>query len=447
MFLPEKLTPENATMEILMAMPFEEAIRRMSRWSDNAVAAMMRRWTFWQRTNQMAPPEDWHIWLVMAGRGFGKTRMGAEWVHEMALAHPGAQIAIVGATYNEARAVMVEGHSGVMNPISGIVPVWEPSLRRASWPNGSAATLYSAAEPESFRGPQHHFAWADEIAKWPYGKAAWDNMMMGLRLGNRPRVMATTTPRNVELIRDLVTGVKDARRGIAIRSGRTVDNAMHLAASFIEQVTREYGGTRLGRQELSGELIADAEGALWKRDLIEGARIRCAPELTRVVIGVDPPVTSHGDACGIVVAGLGRDGRAYVLADHSVRGKSPEGWARSVADAAARWRADRVVAESNQGGEMVAATLRAAQISLPLRLVHASRGKLARAEPVTALYEAGRVRHAGMFPELEDELCGLITGGGYEGPGRSPDRADAMIWAMHELMLRQQKPEPRVRMM
>lgn len=404
-------------------------------------------WAIWARRSQIAPPQDWRIWLILAGRGFGKTRSGAEWVSAVAERHPEARIALVAANLAEARAVMVEGESGLLSiGAPWRRPVFEPSLRRLVWPNGAQALLYSASEPESLRGPQHSHAWCDEIAKWDNASArattCWDNLMMGLRLGENPRAVATTTPRAVPLLTRLLA--ESAGSDIAITRGSTFDNAANLPARFLQAMRRSYGDTLLGRQELNGELLEDIEGALWTRALIEQCREGDTPDLVRVVVGVDPPASSGGDACGIVVVGKAQDGAAHVLADATVRKASPESWARAVARAAGAWHADRVVAEANQGGAMVASVLRAAELSLPLRLVHASRGKAARAEPVAALYEAGRVRHAGTFPALEDEMCGLVSGGAYQGPGRSPDRADALVWALTELMLGR-GAEPRVR--
>lgn len=407
--------------------------------------ALERNWAFLARPGQLPPAGDWRIWLMMAGRGYGKTRAGAEWVRAVAEAEPAARIALVGATLGEARSVMVEGASGVL----AIAPWWNrpayaPALRTLRWPNGAIATLYGAAEPESLRGPQFSHGWADEIAKWAGGEAAWDNLMMGLRLGACPRVLATTTPRPVPLLRGLV-----ARDGadVVVTRGRTAENGVNLAPGFVAAMAERYGGTRLGRQELDGELIEEVEGALWSRALIERCRVRHVPGmLVRVVVAVDPPASAGGDACGIVVAGLGGDGRAYVIADASVAGQSPEGWARAVAAAALVHGADRVVAEANNGGAMVASVLLAAEETMPVTLVHASRGKAARAEPVAALYEAGRVAHRGAFPEMEDQMCGLLAGGGYVGPGRSPDRADALVWALADLMLGR-KGEARVRAM
>ncbi len=393
-------------------------------------------WLTEARTSQMAPDGDWRLWLVMAGRGFGKTRAGAEWVRAVAEADPDARIALVAASLHEARSVMVEGESGLMAVCPPRHrPRYEPSLRRIVWPNGAQALLYSAAEPEALRGPQHSHAWCDEIAKWDdvNGQAhrSWDNLLLGLRMGDRPRVVATTTPRAVPLVRRLL----DQSDDVIVTRGSTRDNIANLPSRFIADVEREFAGTLLGRQELDGELIEDLPGALWTRGLLERCREAAAPAMTRVVVGVDPPASAHGDACGIIVCGIGEDGIARVLADTSVEKASPERWARAVADAAQAWSADRVVAEANQGGAMVEAVLRAANAVLPLRLVHASRGKTARAEPVAALYEAGRVRHSGLFARLEDELCGFLPGGTYQGPGRSPDRADACVWALTDLML------------
>lgn len=405
-------------------------------------------WAIWGRSSQKPPSGDWRIWLIMAGRGFGKTRSGAEWVNAVAEREPEARIALVAANLAEARAVMVEGESGLL----GIGapwrrPVFEPSLRRLTWPNGAQATLYSAGEPDSLRGPQHSHAWCDEIAKWDNtggrAVASWDNLMMGLRLGELPRIVATTTPRAVPLLVRLLA--ESAEDDVAVTRGSTFENKANLPARFLRTMRQTYGHSLLGRQELDGELLEDIEGALWTRALIEQCREAEAPELARIVVGVDPPASSGGDACGIIVVGRAEDGTAHVLADASVQKASPERWARAVARAAGAWRADRVVAEANQGGAMVASVLRAAELALPLKLVHASRGKAARAEPVAALYEAGRVRHAGTFPALEDEMCGLVSGGAYQGPGRSPDRADALVWALSELMLGK-VTEPRVRL-
>lgn len=432
-------------VSLLAGLSPEACREELARLSDAQRRALETRWRHFAHPGQMPPRGTWSTWLIMAGRGFGKTRAGAEWVRSIAESDPAARIALVAASLVEARAVMVEGECGLLalgNP--RLRPRFEPSRRLLTWPGGAQATLYSAGEPDSLRGPQHSHAWCDEIAKWDNAagraEAAWDNLQLGLRLGRRPRVVATTTPRAVPLVRRLVE--PGAAR---ITKGRSDENADNLAPGFLETVRRQYGGTALGRQELDGELLEDIEGALWTRALLEACR-ETTPTSSpaRIVVGVDPPASSSGDACGIVVCALGEDGVGRVLADCSVAKPSPEQWARAVARAAQGWRADRVVAEANQGGAMVGSVLRAADVALPVKLVHASRGKAARAEPVAALYEAGKVRHAGVFPMLEDQLCGLLAGGAYHGPGRSPDRADALVWALSELMLGR-RGEPRVR--
>jgi phage terminase large subunit-like protein len=353
-----------------------------------------------------------------------------------------ARIALVGANAHEVRTIMVEGDCGLLSIAPPeLRPVFEPSLRKISWPNGAEAMLYSAAEPDHLRGPQHSHAWCDEIAKWAKGTDVWNMLGMTMRKGETPRITVTTTPRQVPVMRRIAQ-----EAGLVLTTGRMVDNRLNLSASYIHGMKTTHEGTRLGRQELDGIEVADVEGSLFPRDLIDRCFAASVPlPYGRVVVGVDPPASASGDACGIVVVGTGADGKAYVLADCTVEQPSPERWARAVAAAYHAWGADKVVAEGNQGGEMVTATLRAAELGLPVKLVHASRGKSARAEPVAMLFEAGRAWFAGAFPELEDELAGLQIGGGYEGPGRSPDRADACVWAMTELMLGKRAVEPRVR--
>lgn len=396
-------------------------------------------WEMQARWPQLAPPGDWRTWLILAGRGFGKTRAGAEWVRMIAEKNGEARIALISSSLTEARSVMVEGESGLLAccpPESQ--PIFEASLRRVRFPNGAQAQLYSAAEPESLRGPQFSHAWCDEIGKWPLSHdrstRAWDNLLMGLRLGDDPRVAVTTTPRAVPIVQRLIDGQTDG--SVAVTHGSTLDNAANLPERFLSAIDDEFGGTQLARQEIAGEMLVDLEGALWRRAILEQAQddVKCE-DFRRIVVAVDPPVSATGDECGIIVAGLGQDGIGRVLADCSIARAKPSEWAARVANAAEQWSADRVIAEANQGGAMVESVLRAADANLPVRLVHASRGKVARAEPVAALYEAGRVSHCGSFPALEDQLCGLLVGGEYAGPGRSPDRADALVWALTELML------------
>lgn len=421
--LLHRLAGLDATDRIREVMALDPHLRR----------AVLFDWTLWAHAGQLAPPGDWRVWLIRAGRGFGKTRAGAEWVSEVARGLPDGRIALVGATVEDVRRVMIEGESGLMAVARGDEPVtYRREAGEVKFSSGAVAAIFSAAAPEKLRGPEHHAAWCDELAKWRYGDAAWDNLMLGMRAGDDPRVLVTTTPRPNNLMRKVM-----ALPGMIETRGTTRDNP-HLPASFVAAMDELYGGTRLGRQEIDGELVDDVAGALWTRGMIEACRVDACPETVRVVVAVDPPAgTEHGggDACGIVAVALGADGLGYVVADASVRGASPEGWAKAVAGCAARFGADRVVAERNQGGTMVEQVLRAADAALPLTTVHARVGKAARAEPVAALYEKGRVRHVGVFKALEDELCGLTAGGGYHGPGRSPDRADALVYALSELML------------
>jgi phage terminase large subunit-like protein len=414
----------------------------------------------WAHENQLPPNgEGWRTWLMMAGRGFGKTRAGAEWIFRLANGKPKVRVALVGATIADARSIMVEGVSGLLTIARRYRRKlsWEPSLGRLKWPNGSEAQLFSGDNADGLRGPEHDFGWADELAKWRQPEDAWMNLQFGLRRGQRPRALITTTPRPMVLLRK----IDEDPLTISTR-GRTSDN-INLDEKVIEVLTATYGGTRIGAQELDGVLLQEVEGALWPRELIEKARIpqilprtgrwqaegltegapstihssvngpppRSGEDFDRIVIGVDPPAgaTEDCDACGIVVVGS-RQSKLYVLEDATVRGLSPEGWASRVAAAAARWDTGQVVAEANNGGAMVESVLKAADLGLSVRLVHASRGKCARAEPIALRFERGDAFFAGEFPQLEAQLGGMIAGGGYEGPGRSPDRADAMVWAM-----------------
>ena len=402
------------------------------------------QWLYWARKSQQLPPEGvpFRNWLILGGRGAGKTRAGAEWVRALALGifepvfRQCSRIAIVAANFDEARLVMIEGASGLLSVHPDFErPKYEPSKRTLTWKNGAIAQVFSAEEPEGLRGPQFDAAWCDELAKWKKADAAWMNLQMALRLGDVPQAVITTTPRPTKLIRALM---KDA--GTVVTRSRTLDNSNHLAPSFLKEVLQRYGQSNLGRQELDGELISDDPDALWKRETIENARVRHLPELVRIVVAVDPPTTSSekANACGIVCAGLGIDGRCYVLDDASVKRMRPLQWARRVVDLFNQRDADRIVAEVNQGGEMVRDVIAQVDATVPITTVHASRGKRARAEPVAALYEQGRVSHVGGFAALEDEMCSVI------GEGASPDRLDALVWAVTELMLKK-KMNPRVR--
>lgn len=424
-------TPFARLARAIGALPKDRRIAEIMKLPAGLRYALLLDFATWGHEGQLPPEGDWRVWLIRAGRGFGKTRAGAEWVTAIARADPTASIALVGATMEDARRVMVEGPTGLLAVAQHDGrTTWLKGKGELTFPSGAKAFIYSAGVPASLRGPQHHAAWCDELAKWRHGEAAWDNLLMGLRLGERPRVVVTTTPAPVALMRKVM-----ALPDCAETRGRTSDN-IHLPEVFMRAMEDQYGGTRLGRQELDGELLTDHEGALWTRAMIEACRWRQAtPGWRRVLVAVDPPASAGGDACGIVAVAMGEDGLGYVIEDASVSGVSPGGWAAQVAACATRWGADRVVAEKNQGGDMVRHVLDGAKAGLPVKLVHASRGKLARAEPVANLYEQGRVRHAGVFRALEDELCGLVVGGVYRGPGRSPDRADALVWALSELMI------------
>jgi phage terminase large subunit-like protein len=412
--------------------------RRFLRRLDDLEAALLEhRWEFWARREQLPPPGDWQVWLVLAGRGFGKTRAGAEWVRAEVESGRRRRLALVGATERDVRKIMVEGESGILavSP-PWFMPRYEPSKAQLVWPDGARADLYSAEEPDRLRGPSHDGAWADELAAWGALEETWSNLEMTLRLGVEPRRVVTTTPRPRKLLADLL-----ADAATAVVRGITYDNAMNLAPGFLERLRRSYEGTRLGRQELHAEMLSEAEGALWRRARIEDCRVARAPDLARVVVAIDPAVSRGVGAAetGIVVAGRGADGRGYVLADLSGR-HAPDRWAAIAAEAYHRFAADRVVAEVNNGGDLVAATLRAVDAALPLRSVHASRGKRARAEPVAALYEQGRVRHVGAFPALEDQMVNWEA----TGAEASPDRLDALVWALTDLMLGR-SGEPRLR--
>lgn len=405
--------------------------------TDKECQALLHDWRFLARPNQLPPDGDWHNWLVLAGRGFGKTRCGAEWVREQVKA--GAKrVHMIAPTASDARDVMVEGESGLLavcwagdktdagEPLGR--PAYEPSKRRLTWTNGAVATLFSAEEPERLRGPQCEVLWADELAAWKYLRDTWDMAMFGLRLGNRPRTCITTTPKPLKLLREIA-----ADQRTVVTRGSTFDNASNLAPTFLKAIRDKYEGTRLGRQELYAELLDEAEGALWTRAMLEDARYRGnLPEMKRIVVAIDPATTAkeESDETGIVAAGLGRDGLGYVLRDVSGR-YSPAGWAGKAIKLYRDLGADRIVAEGNQGGEMVRHTIQTEWAAAPVTIVHASRGKAARAEPVAALYEQKKIRHVGDLSDLEDQLVTWEPLSGLP----SPDRLDAMVWALTELML------------
>jgi phage terminase large subunit-like protein len=466
----------------LSACADRSAVERFTRALSAEEAEFLQHdWQLWARDDQLPPAFSqcgvpWTTWLILGGRGAGKTRAGAEWVRGLALGRPPfaeapiERIALIGETLGDARSVMVDGPSGLLaiHP-SGERPVYNASRRELTWPNGAMAQLFSADDPESLRGPQFGAAWADELAKWRYAQATWDMLQFCLRLGDNPRQAVTTTPRSIPLLKRLI-----ADPSVAISRARTEANATNLAPSFLSAIVGSYQGTRLGRQELDGELIEDRPDALWQRDLIEQIRVREAPPLETIVVAVDPPVTSgpRADACGIVAAGRSEDGRAYVLADATVQGVQPLDWALAAVSLYESLQADCIVAEVNQGGELVAEMLRqvapniaqsgkvgtgfpaklndgkqmfAPGISganIPIRMVRATRGKYLRASPVASLYRRGLVFHAGVWPELEDQMCDFAQGG--LSDGSSPDRLDALVWALTELVLNRD-PGPRIR--
>jgi len=402
---------------------------------------LAKDWAFLARPEQLPPDGDWRSWLLMGGRGSGKTRAGSEWVHALAMA-PGRssdlRIALVAETLGDAREVMIDGISGICRIARYAKPDFEISRRRLIWPNGSMAYLYSSEDPEALRGPQFHYAWCDELAKWRYASECWDMLQFGLRLGDKPKQMITTTPRSVPLLKNILAADDTVLTRIA-----TADNLTNLAPGFIRAMNRRYGGTRLGRQELDGELIEDREDALWRRSDLEGMVTRRGMATGRIVVAVDPPAGSgRHSVCGIVVAGAMENGGALVLDDCSMEGGTPAQWARAVVEAFRRFDADRVVAEINQGGDMVTAMLKSVDERLPVTTVRARRGKFLRAEPVAALYEQGRVRHAGHFSRLVDQMCDFGPDG--LSAGRSPDRLDALVWALTALLL-EEAGMPRVR--
>jgi phage terminase large subunit-like protein len=431
-----------------------ETERFLAGLSDGALAALPYLFEFWALPHQTPPEGDWTTWVILGGRGAGKTRAGAEWVRTMVEGPtpeaPGCarRVALVGETYDQALAVMVKGESGIIacSPPDRC-PRWIAGERRLEWPNGAEARLYSAHDPEALRGPQFDAAWADELAKWPKAQETWDMLQFGLRLGRRPRQVVTTTPRNVGVLKALL-----GRDSTVTTQAATEANRAFLAPSFLHEVRARYGNQRLGRQELDGELLEDAQDALWRRADIDVLRVTSVPTDARVIVAVDPPVTGHAgsDACGIVAVavvehGAPHDWTAVVLADCSVTAASPNQWAEAAAAAYHRFGAARMVAEVNQGGDLVGALMRQVDPHVNYRAVRASKGKTARAEPVSALYEQGRVRHLGVLQALEDEMC-LLSPRGYEGHG-SPDRLDALVWALTDGLLEQGKAAltPRIR--
>jgi phage terminase large subunit-like protein len=409
------------------------------------------RWKLFAHDHQIPPDlapdgKPWLTWLLIGGRGAGKTRAGAEWVRAQALGLPpfarekASRIALVGETEHDVREVMIEGVSGLL-AVHGWNerPAWQPSRKRLEWKDGQIAQVFSAEDPESLRGPQFCCAWSDEMAKWRYAKEAFDMLQFGLRLGAQPRQLITTTPRPTALIKQLIEDPSSV-----VTRAPTRANALNLAPTFLQNVLQRYRNTRIGRQELEGELIEDRPDALWSRALLEKCRVAKAPQLQRIVIAVDPPAGKRAAACGIVAAGVAENGIAYVLGDHTVSGLTPNGWAGKAVGLWHALRADTLVAEVNQGGDMVESVIHEVDPGVPVIPVHATRGKWIRAEPVATLYEQGRVKHAGIFAGLEDEMCDFAPSG--LSNGKSPDRVDALVWAIAALVF-QARNGPRIRML
>lgn len=415
------------TAASVLALPEAQRNQFLSSLTTKEKASLNWRWPFWARQNQLPPEGDWFIWLISAGRGWGKTRVGSEWVRAKVEAGLAGRVALVGRTAADVRDVMVRGESGILacSPPE-FRPLYEPSKRLLTWPSGAIATCYSADEPDLLRGPQHHIGWADEIASWTQPEA-WDMLKLGMRLGTQPQILATTTPKPVKLIRELVEEAKKSG-SVTLTKGSTYENSANLAATFIDTVVSAYEGTRLGRQEIEGELLLDTPGALWRFDWIANARVDESPELARVVVAIDPATTANPDSdeTGIAVAGKGIDGEFYVLHAEGVR-FSPQGWAKRALDLYQTYQADKVVAERNNGGEMVEHTLRTINPHAPVKTIHASRGKQVRAEPVAALYEQGKVHHVRSHAALEDQMIHFPVA------NNSDDQVDALVYALSEL--------------
>ena len=426
-----------SVMEQLKNLSVEDAATVIDSFDSEQQRSMMYMWPVWARSNQLTPQTKWRIWLILAGRGFGKTRTGAEFIREQVEAGNAKHIALVGPTAADVRDTMVEGESGLL----GIYPAhqrprYEPSKRRITFHNGAVASAFTADEPDRLRGPNHDLAWADELAAWRYPEA-WDMLMFGLRIGKFPRVVVTTTPKPIPIIKRLLA-MEDGTTFVT--RGSTFENAANLAPSFLAEVKARYEGTRLGQQELYAEVLDDVEGSLWNRDMLENNRVSQLPEIVRTVVAVDPAAGSKAENAetGIVVVGLGEDGHGYVLDDRSVRG-TPNDWGMAAVAAYHANKADRIVAEANQGGDMVSHTLRTVDPNVPIKLVHASKGKRTRAEPVAALYEQGRVHHLGFHALLEDQLCSWVP-----DHAVSPDRLDALVWGVTELIVDGARKAPTV---
>ena len=422
---------KHSLAEQFLQLPPEVRQQRLDKLTNQQALALRYDWEgWWARPSQILPPGDWVTWLVLAGRGFGKTRTGAETVRKWVKKYP--YVNLIGATTDDAFAIMIDGESGLMAICpKDERPIYKSQRRTLYWPNGAKSLVFSADEPDRLRGKQHMKVWADELCSWRYADA-WDQVSFGLRLGDSPQAIITTTPRATKQLKTIISDASTI-----VTYGTTYDNRQHLAKAFYDKIITKYENTRLGRQELMAEILDEVPGALWNRTMIEKARIKEVPKdvrLNRVVVAVDPAITSNesSNETGIVVAAKGNNGHFYVFADRTGV-YSPEEWARESVAQYDLWKADRVVGESNQGGEMVERTLKVIRSTLPVTLVHASRGKVTRAEPIAALYEQGRVHHVGCFPQLEDQQCQFTSDFDRVKMGYSPDRIDALVWAITDL--------------
>jgi phage terminase large subunit-like protein len=443
----------------LSSLPKAEQASFLASLSQAEIDELEFNWSFWGRKNQFAPTgptrngRPWQNWLILAGRGFGKTRTGAEWVRaQMCGSTPLAvgrrsHMAIIAETAKDARDVMV-GDGRVSGEGSGLLqvhpkdfrPVYEPSKRRLTYPNGGMLSIYNGSEPDQLRGPQHDGAWCDELAKWQYAPESWDQLQFGLRLGLNPQCVITTTPRAIKLIKDIV---KD--EATIVTHGTSLENANNLSPQFASTIMRKYAGTRLGRQEIYAEILEDVPGALWQREVIDADRIKPydVPALKRIVVAIDPAVTSGEDAdeTGVICVGLDFNDHGYILEDASGR-YAPNDWAKKAIAIYKARGADRIIGETNNGGDMIENTIRVVDPNISYHGVHASRGKVIRAEPASALYEQHRVHHVGAFPQLEDQMCAFTTDFDRSAAGYSPDRMDALVWALFELMLEAVPAQP-----
>lgn len=415
----------------LAMLPPRALERLLKELPDDLAAQALYTWELWARPDQLEPPGSWRVWLMRSGRGAGKTRAGAEWVRAKAEAGVYGRFNLVGRTAADVRDTMIEGPSGLLSVCHPSQrPSYQPGRRRLAWPNGAVALTFSADEPDTLRGPQCEAAWCEELASWRY-PGAWDNLLMGLRLGADPRCVVTSTPRPTKLIKELIANPTTVQT-----VSSTYANRANLAPGFFADIVSAYEGTRLGRQEIYGEVLEDVPGALWTHELLDQLRTSGQQPWRRVIVGVDPAVTSgeNADETGIIVCALGEDGQGYVLDDRS--GRYPaDRWGSIVVDLYHEYEADRVIAEANQGGDLVKFLLRTVDPAVPVRTVHASRGKYVRAEPVAALYSQGRVHHLGTFATLEDQMCAFVPDIDRKTQG-SPDRVDALVWALTELLVK-----------